>query len=159
MPVKRAQVKTAVKIALEKLKLKSTQMKVKVLTMLRKLGLFFVLIAVVGGLGAGFIWGYPYIFAKTVEGVVEKVERVELNVALMQSNTPSDKLNSELYSFAVAIKSADGTIHTASAEDRQWAAVSEGVCVTAKFFPYPPWKLDKSGTFYGARLLESRVCP
>lgn len=127
--------------------------------MLRKIGIFFLVFVILGGLGIGFVWGYPYIFAKTVEGVVERVERVELNVALMQSATPSDKLNSELYSFAVAIRSPDGTIHTASAVDRQWAAVNQGICVKAKFFPYPPWKLDKAGTFYGARLIESKVCP
>lgn len=127
--------------------------------MLKKLGLFLVILVIFGGLGAGFVWGYPYIFAKTIDGVVERVERVNLNVALMQSTgNPNEKFNSELYSFAVAIRSPDGVIHTASAEDRQWAAVSTGVCVKAKFFPYPPWQLDKSGTYYGARLLESRVC-
>jgi hypothetical protein len=127
--------------------------------MLKKLGLIVVVLVILAGLGVGYVWGYPYLYAKTVEGVVEKVERVELNVALMQSNGPNDRFNSELYSFAVAIKSNDGNIHTASAEDRQWAAVTPGVCVVAKFFPYPPWNLAKSGTYYGARLLSSKVCP
>ena len=68
------------------------------------------------------------------------------------------KISPELFSFAVAIRTPDGEVHTASAEDRQWAAVTEGLCVKAKFFPYPPWKLEKAGTFYGARLLESKVC-
>jgi hypothetical protein len=100
---------------------------------------------------------YPYIFSKTVVGKILKVERVQLNVALMQQNN-QDPMSSELFSFAIAIKSDDGVVHTASAEDRQWAAVSEGLCVTAKFFPYPPWNLDKSGTYHGARLLESHIC-
>lgn len=105
-----------------------------------------------------FVEFYPYIFAKVVEGKIEKVERVQLNVSLMQNTAPDSKIAPELYSFAVAIRTADGQVFTASAEDRQWAAVSDGLCVKAKFFPYPPWRLDKSGTYYGARLLESRVC-
>lgn len=111
-----------------------------------------------GAIGYGFIEFYPYIFAKTIEGVVEKVERVQLNVALMQNNTNDGKISSELYSFAVAIRTPDGSVFTSSAEDRQWAAVNNGLCVKAKYFPYPPWRLDKAGTFFGARLLESRVC-
>ncbi len=101
---------------------------------------------------------YPYLFAKTIKGVISKVERVNVNVSLLQNNSDSSNLSPQLFSFAVAIKTPDGEIFTASAEDRQWAAVSEGLCVTAKFFPYPPWKLDKAGTYYGARLIDSRVC-
>lgn len=112
--------------------------------------LFFTII------GWGFVEFYPYIFAKTIEGRVDKVERVQVNVSLMQAG--DNKMNPELFSFAVAIRTPDGEVHTASAEDRQWAAVSEGLCVKAKFFPYAPWQLNKAGTFYGARLLESRVC-
>lgn len=111
-------------------------------------------------LSYGLILYYPYIFAKNIEGKIEKVERVQINVSLMQNTGGDDsKISPQLYSFAVAIRTNDGVIHTASAEDRQWAAVTEGLCVKAKFFPYPPWQLDKAGTYYGARLLESRVCP
>jgi hypothetical protein len=109
-------------------------------------------------LGWGFIEGYPYIFSKIVEGKIEKVERVDINVALLQESPQTEKINPQLYSFAIAIKTDDGRIWTASAEDRQWASMSEGRCVKAKFFPYPPWKLDKSGTYYGARLLEAWEC-
>jgi hypothetical protein len=63
-----------------------------------------------------------------------------------------------MFSFAIAIRDQKGTIHTASAEDRQWAVVEKGQCVEAKFFPYPPWNLDKSGTFFGARLLKLYDC-
>ena len=116
-------------------------------------------LAFIVALSYSFIEFYPYIFAKTVVGKIEKVERVQVNVALMQNNQGSnEKMDPQLFSFAVAIKSDDGVVHTASAEDRQWAAVSNGLCVTAKFFPYAPWNLEKSGTYYGARLLESHVC-
>src|SRR4051812_43454791 len=107
-------------------------------------------------LGYGFVVGYPYIFAVTIEGKLEKVERVQVEVALMQNNNQS--LPPQLFSFAISVKDKTGKIWTASAEDRQWAAVNPGTCVEAKLFPYPPWKLDKSGTYYGARLLNANVC-
>lgn len=110
---------------------------------------------------ASLIWGfvsfYPYIFAKDLDGVIEKIEKVELNVALM-GTTQGEKLNPELYSLAIAIRTKDGKIHTASSEDRQWTSMTAGQCVKAKFFPYPPWNLQKAGTFYGARLLEAWQC-
>lgn len=126
-------------------------------TLKRSLKLVLILLAL-GALSIGFVEFYPYIFAKTVKGVIYKVERVSLNVSLIQNSSASGGLSPQLFSFAVSIKDDSGEVFTASAEDRQWAAVSEGLCVTAKFFPYPPWKLDKAGTFYGARLLDSRVC-
>lgn len=60
----------------------------------------------------------------------------------------------------MAIKDeTSGEIFTASSEDRQWAAVQgEGLCAEAKFFPYPPWQLDKAGTYHGARLLKLWNC-
>jgi len=101
---------------------------------------------------------YPYLFSITLTGKIEKIERVQINVSLMQSTSPNDKINPELYSFAVAIQTDDGRIWTASAEDRQWASISPGICVKAKYFPYAPWRLDKSGTYFGARLLEAWDC-
>lgn len=122
------------------------------------LKVFVVLIAIVI-IAFSFFEFYPYIFSKTIVGKIDKVERIQVNVSLMQNEgNNNNKISPELFSFAVAIRTPDGSVHTASAEDRQWAAVSEGLCVTAKFFPYPPWKLEKSGTYYGARLLESHVC-
>jgi hypothetical protein len=125
-----------------------------IMSTLKSIGLVLVL-----GLCAwGFVEGYPYIFAKEIEGKIEKVERVQINVSLIQTNNSDEKFNPDLYSFAVAIKSKDGRIWTASAQDRQWASIADGRCVKAKFFPYPPWKLDKAGTYYGARLLEAWDC-
>ncbi len=100
---------------------------------------------------------WPYVFAKTVEGEVQKVEKLMDPIAVIsQTGDPSNKV----FSFAVAIKdAATGEIFTASTEDRQWAAVqSEGLCAEAKFFPYPPWNFDKSGTYFGARLLKLWTC-
>ncbi len=118
-----------------------------------------LLVAVLGASGWGFFQFYPYIFAKTVEGKIEKVERVQVNVALMQTTgDEGGKINPGLYSFAVAIKDSKGQIWTASAEDRQWASMREGICVAAKYFPYPPWDLAKSGTYHGARILRAWDC-
>lgn len=116
-----------------------------------------ILIAVVL-LGAMFVINYySFLFSRRVKGVIERVEKVQLNVALMQT-TAGEALNPQLYSFAVAIKEATGEIVTASAEDRQWAVVQEGQCAEAVFYPYPPWRLDKANTYFGARLEKLSDC-
>ena len=100
---------------------------------------------------------WPYVFAKTVEGHVIKVEKLMDPIAVIsREGDPSNKV----FSFAVAIKNeTTGEIFTASTEDRQWAAVQgDGLCAEAKFFPYPPWKFDKAGTYFGARLLRLWSC-
>ncbi len=116
--------------------------------------IFFVLIA-----GVFYFLGnyWPYIFAKTVQGHVMKVEKLMNSIALI---SPEGEPSSKVFSFAIAIKDdATGEIFTASSEDRQWAAVQgEGLCAQAKFFPYPPWKFDKAGTYYGARLIKLWSC-
>lgn len=113
----------------------------------------FVLI----GIGAFVLNFYSFIFSRKVVGVIEKVEKVDLNVALMQT-TGESKINPALYSFAVAIKEKSGEIVTASAEDRQWAVAQPGQCAEAVYFPYPPWKFDKANTYYGARLEKLSDC-
>lgn len=106
----------------------------------------------------GFFNYYSYIFAKTVIGEVTAVERVLTPMAILTQPSTSPP-PAQIFSFAVAIKdNATGEIFTASSEDRQWAAVEKGFCAEAKFFPYPPWQLDKSGTYYGARLLRLYDC-
>lgn len=119
--------------------------------------LFFLLFVI--GLGWGFVAYYPFIFSKNISGVIENVERVELNVSLMQTSGDNSHISPEMYSFAVAIKTDSGEIFTASAQDRQWAVARPGQCVDARFYPYPFWNLDKSGTFFNARLLSLRECP
>ncbi len=110
-------------------------------------------------LAIGLVSNYSYIFSRHVVGVVENVERINLNVSLLQGGVEAnEKLNRELFSFAVAIKEASGEIVTASAEDRQWAVVKPGQCAESIYYPYPPWDLKKSGTFYGARLLKLSDC-
>lgn len=123
---------------------------------------FFVTGGVIAALLIGsliFINFYSYLFSRRVVGVVQKVERIQMNVALMQTQ-PGQGLNPQLHSFAVAIKeTSSGEIVTASAEDRQWAVVEAGKCAEAVFYPYPPWQLEKAGTYFGARLEKLSDCP
>jgi hypothetical protein len=118
---------------------------------------FIFIILLVGLIPLTIILFYPYIFSKTIVGQITAVERVNMPLTLLTS--PNNTPPSQIFSFAVGIKEeVSGEIFTASSEDRQWAAAEKGLCVKAKFFPYPPWKLDKSGTYYGARLLRLYDC-
>lgn len=114
------------------------------------------------GMGYVFVAYYSYIFAKSVVGTVERIERVELNVSLLQAATDKkgdSHIAPELYSFAVAIREKNSSeIYTASAMDRQWAVATNGQCAEAKFYPYPPWNFEKSGTFFNARLIRLWDC-
>lgn len=104
-----------------------------------------------------FINFYSFLFSRKVIGVIENIERVQLSVSLMQTSS-TDKINPGLYSFAVAIKEKTGEIVTASAEDRQWAVARPGQCAEAVYYPYPPWKLEKANTYFGARLEKLSDC-
>jgi hypothetical protein len=119
----------------------------------------FVVIMVIAAAGAAFVSFkyYGYIFAKDVKGVVVDVARVNQNTAIITGNGQVPA--AQMFSFAIAIKSTDGEIFTASSEDRQWAVVKQGQCAEAKFYPYPFWELDRSGTYHGARLLKLYDCP
>ena len=122
-----------------------------------KLGLLSVfLIAMLSLSGFLGVKYYSFLFSKTVKGEVLKVERVSTADAIITSsrNIPA----SQLFSYAISIRDDSGEIHTASSEDRQWAVVSSGQCVEAKFFPYPFWELDKGRTYFGARLERLFEC-
>lgn len=124
---------------------------------MKKIIKIFIMILIFTLIPFILIFFYPYIFAKVIVGEITAVERVLTPMAYVTTNnTPAP---TQIFSFAVGIKDEkSGEIYTASSEDRQWAAAQKGLCVEAKFFPYPPWKLDKSGTYYGARLLRLYDC-
>lgn len=104
----------------------------------------------------GVVTNYSWIFAKSVEGEIFKVERVT-DPTMIVGNVANNA--SAMHSFAVAIRTLDGQIYTASSEDRQWAVVVPGCKVRALFFRYPFWELQKTGTFFNARLDDMRDCP
>ncbi len=113
--------------------------------------LVLVLILVAGG--AIFINYYSFIFSRVVSGTVRKVERVD-NQMIFAARS-GEAPNPQVFSFAVSIE--DQKTHeivVASTEDRQWAAVEPGQCATARYYPYPFWDVDKSGTYHNARLLH-----
>ena len=121
---------------------------------------FVLSVVVVVGLLWGFVEFYPYIFSKNIDGEILSVERL-LDPAMVISGR---QMNQQIFSFAVAVKDhKTGEIFAASTEDRQWAAltpevISRGICAKVEFFPYPFWKLDKAGTYFGARLLRPYEC-
>lgn len=120
-----------------------------------------ILLVVVLFLVAGsyvFYHYYDFLFASEIKGVVVNVDRVTQPQAIITGGGNGAIPPAQLYSFAVAIRDEKGEIHTASSEDRQWAVVQSGQCAEAKFFPYPPWQLDRAGTYHGARLLRLFEC-
>lgn len=129
---------------------KNTEVKIKIYITV----LFLILI---GSLYLGIQY-YSYLFAREIKGEVVGIDRVTQPTAIINS-TRTQIPASQIFSFAIAIKDSKGEIFTSSSEDRQWAVVEKGQCAEAKFFPYPPWELDKGGTYYGARLIKLYSCP
>jgi hypothetical protein len=121
----------------------------KIVGAIRALVVVLLLLAVIFAVFSN----YGYVFARNVKGEILEVERVTQPTAVMGAMDTA-----QLYSFAVAIKEPNGEIITASSEDRQWAIAKKGFCVEAKFYPYPPWDLDKAGTFFNARLIKLSEC-
>jgi hypothetical protein len=114
-------------------------------------GVLFVVLLV---LGAWFSTTslYTWTARKTVTGEVVSLANLTPDALLRsRTGTPGGDIT---YSFAVVIKADDGTIYSASAEDRQWAAVKEGYRVRATLFPYSPLNWTKQGTYHGARLRQ-----
>ena len=117
---------------------------------LRGLLIAFLLVAVTWVV----LSNYSFVFSKTVKGEVVEVERVVQPTAIIGNGISPD----QIFSFAVMIRSFDGAIYSASTEDRQWAVAKKGYCVEARFYPYPPWNLEKSGTYYNARMVRAFDC-
>jgi len=115
-----------------------------------------LLILCVALAGATVFFFYEFLFAKTIDGKVARVERIQQTGAVIAQS--GEIPASQLFSFAVAVLDSTGEIHTSSSEDRQWAVVQPGQCAQVKMFPYPPWDLTKGGTFHDARLLRLYEC-
>ena len=127
--------------------------------MLRTIKKYFYILmsfALIGFVGYAFVVYYSYVFAKTVEGQVFEIRRV--NQPSMVVGSASVVNPSIMHSYAVAIRTLNGEIITASGEDRKCEVVRKGLCANATFYPYPPWNLEKGGTFFNARLNEIKEC-
>ncbi len=113
-------------------------------------------LGLIGGLGVVVVKNYSYIFSKTVEGQVYEIRRVnQPNLVVGNATMVNPGI---MHSYAVAIRTLDGKIVTASGEDRKWEVVQKGICVNATFYPYPPWDFEKGGTYARARLNEMKEC-
>lgn len=121
---------------------------------MRKAAIVSIFLVLGGAATFVALYYFPYVFAKKVYGHIMRVERVSQPEAILGNSVKSEYV----FSFAVSVKDSKGEIHTGSSEDRQWAVAQEGQCVEAKFFPYPPWNLEKGGTYFGARLLRLFDC-
>ena len=110
-----------------------------------------------GFVGFVLIEYYSYIFSRKVIGVITAVEKVSTPMAMVTvgGGDPSP----QIFSYAVGIKDqTSGEIITSSTEDRQWTVAHPGQCVEARLYPYPPWQMDKAGTYHNARLLKLTDC-
>lgn len=123
---------------------------------MKKFSWILLLVLVIVGGGFTFVNYYEYIMSKDVSGTVTGVQRLDTNTVIAPYDSMGNK--EQLFSFAVAVKSQDGEIFSASTEDRQWAIVETNFCVRARFYPYPFWDLKNSGTFHNARLLKIYDC-
>ena len=110
--------------------------------------LFVILL--VGSVVVAF--NFSYFFSKKVVGEISDVRQLEqTSLVVTGASVPT----SQIRSLAVAVRHGKtGEIYTASTEDRQWIVAKPGQCVIALFYPYPPWNLEKAGTYFNARLLN-----
>lgn len=101
------------------------------------------------------VMNWSWVFAKHVHGEIMDVQRVTNPTAIM--GRVSDQ---QIHSYAILIKDdADGKLYTARSDDQQWQVARRGYCVDALLYVYPPWNLEKSGTYYGARMNQMILCP
>ena len=114
---------------------------------------------ILGIVGVAVIWlvldNWSFVFSRIIRGEIMEVARVTQPTAVIGSQITAE----QLFSFAILVRSESGEIFSASSEDRQWAIVHKGFCVETRIFPYPPWSMEKSGTFFNARLVKVLDCP
>lgn len=120
---------------------------------MKRFALTLLSVLLVSGLLFIVVDNYSSIFADNVTGEIVEVERVT-EPTFLGGGVPTQ----QVFSFAVAVKDKSGVIFTSSSEDRQWAVARKGMCVEAKFYPYPPWQFDKANTYFNARLIRLKDC-
>ena len=115
----------------------------------------FILVLILVVVGALVVNNYSWVFSKRVLGQVVDVERVTDPIAVYGSRVTE----AQMYSYSILIQGNDGHLYASSSEDRQCQVVKKGYCVDALLFRYPPWVLEKAGTFFNARLKDVTICP
>lgn len=118
-----------------------------------------VIVVLILGLLYFVVQNYSFVFSTTYEGQAMAVERVTQITAVIQTQVGADTQ----YSYAVKIRTLDQSgaqaVVTASSTDRQFSVVKPGECIRATLYPYPPWNLEKGGTYHNARLDQVVSCP
>lgn len=114
-----------------------------------------LIVLVVAGAVVFVVTNWSFVFSKRITGKVVDVERVTDPSAVLGGRVTE----AQMYSYSILIQGDDGHLYTSSSEDRQWQVVKKGYCVETVLYRYPPWELEKSGTFFNARLKDVRVCP
>lgn len=115
-----------------------------------------VLFVVVVAIAFLVFMNHSFIFSRTVEGRIIGVDRIMQPAAVIGGAQMSPET---LFSFAVAIEDGETKkVYTASSEDRQWGVAKHCARARARFYPYPFWNLEKSGTYFNARLIELYDC-
>jgi len=94
-----------------------------------------------------FLRYYSFVFAREIQGELVAIDIPKESDAMQES-----------FLFMIAIRTTQGDIFVATSEDRQWKVAQKGQCVVAKYFPYPPWQMDKFGSYHGAKLLKLFDC-
>lgn len=98
------------------------------------------------------VFNYSWIFSETVKGEIIELERIPgENLGGATEAQPS--------SYVILLQNEAGFMYTFSADDRQWQVAKKGYCVMATLYRYPPWNLEKGGTFYNAQLKQIYKCP
>lgn len=116
---------------------------------------WFVFTIVVCGVVTFVLINYSWVFAKHVHGEIISVERVMNPTAILGKAT-----DQQIHSYAILIQNdEDKRLYTSSSDDRQWQVVKKGYCVDALLYVYPPWNLQKSGTYFNARINQIMLCP
>lgn len=127
------------------------------LLFLKKFMYLVLLLVFFGVVGYLVVVNYSFLFSKKVEGQVIAVDRVTHSNMVMGNAVV--KASNVLHLFAVSVKNDKGEIFIGRSEDPQWSIVQKGNCVTAVYYPYPPWQLDKANTYFNVILKAMKECP
>lgn len=136
---------TLPKIALFLIWMKSLKSLIVVL-----IGAFVILLA--SGL---FIQHYSWLFAKRIRGQVIEIESSAVP-STQTTNGSSETAPTTV--FTVLIEASDGKMYTSTTTDEQWKVVRKGYCAQVLLYRYPPWDLERAGTFFNARLRQLYRC-
>jgi prepilin-type N-terminal cleavage/methylation domain-containing protein len=112
------------------------------------IALIFISVVAGGCAGCG---GSKVFFRKNCIGKVTNISNLSGQVTTIVGK--NNVYPGAAFSFAIEM-SANNEFVNFSSEDRQFATIEKGDSISVAFFKYPPWNMDKAGTYYGGRLLK-----